>query len=267
MASTECNNKGLVKLNQSNGISHILLNDSSRKNALSKDMLKCLIASLEKIKCDNKQKVLVIRGAGNVFCSGADLRWMKKGLNQTDKENRADAALFFQLFELLNNFPGPVIVWVEKYAIGGALGLLACADYVIAESNVKLSFSEVKLGLVPATIAPFVVNKIGLSQARVLMLSAQTFTAKKAKKLGLIHEILTAKAIPDRVDGLCSLFKANGSQAMASTKHLLNELGSPLNSHEIKELCLAKIAESRKSDEGQEGVKAFFEKRQPEWYK
>jgi methylglutaconyl-CoA hydratase len=265
MASTECNNKDLVQLNQSNGISRILLNDTTRKNALSKDMLQCLITTLAKIKGDSKQKVLVIRGAGNVFCSGADLQWMKQGLNQSEEANRADAALFYQLFEMLNTFPKPVIMWVEKLAFGGAIGLLACADYVIAGSDVKLSFSEVKLGLVPATIAPFVVNKIGLSQARALMLSAQTFNAKKAKKIGLIHEVLAAKAIPERVDELSTLFKANSSQAMASTKHLLNVLEAPINGVDMKELCLSKIAQSRKSDEGQEGVKAFFEKRRPEW--
>ncbi|MCG8579724.1 MAG: enoyl-CoA hydratase-related protein [Bacteroidales bacterium] len=267
MASTECNNKDLVQLNQSNGISRILLNDTGRKNALSKNMLQCLKATLEKLKDDDKQKVIVLRGANNVFCSGADLQWMKQGLDQSDEENKADAALFYELFDLLNSFPKPVIVWVEKFAVGGALGLLACADYVIAESNVKLTFSEVKLGLVPATIAPFVVNKIGVSQARVLMLSAQSFSAKKAKKLGLIHEVLPAKAISDRVDELCNIFKANSSQAMASTKHLLNELETQINKPDIKTLCLSKIAESRKSDEGQEGVSAFFDKRRPNWYK
>ncbi len=267
MASIECNNKDLVQLNQSNGISRILLNDTSRKNALSKNMLQCLIATLEKLKDDDKQKVIVIRGAGNVFCSGADLQWMKQGLLQTDEENRQDAALFYMLFDLLNSFPKPVIVWVEKFAIGGALGLLACADHVIADSTVKLTFSEVKLGLIPATIAPFVVNKIGISQARSLMLSAETFSAKKARRLGLVHEVLPARAIPERVDELCRLFKANSSQAMASTKHLLNKLEAKTNDTDIKELCLSKIAESRKSDEGQEGVKAFFEKRRPQWYK
>lgn len=266
MASSECNDNLLVQLNQSHGISRILLNDTTRKNALSKCMLKKLISVLDKIATDPKQKVVVMRGAGGVFCSGADLQWMKDGLHQSEEENKADAGLFYELFTKLNSFPKPLIIWVEKYAMGGALGLLACADYVIAEKDVQLAFSEVKLGLVPATIAPFVIQKIGHSQARALMLSAEVFTAKKAKRIGLIHEVVPSKEIQTRVDKLCQQFKNNSAQAMESTKQLISQLSNNLDSHEQKTLCINKIAEARNSEEGQEGVTAFFEKRQPKWY-
>ncbi len=267
MASLECNQKQLVEINQSNGICRILLNDPVRKNALSKEMLKCLINTLGEIKDDDRLKVVVIRGADGVFCSGADLQWMKEGLRQTREENLNDAALFYQLFELMDSFPKPIIAWVEKYAMGGALGLLACADYVVADKTVKMAFSEVKLGLVPATIAPFVINKIGTSQARALMLSAQVFSAKKARQIGLIHEIGSHTELPTRIDELCEAFKSNGAQAMASTKHLIQELSATHRTPVHKTLCLEKIAEARSNAEGQEGVSAFFEKRRPNWNK
>ncbi len=266
MASLECSIKPLVELNQSNGISRLLLNDPTKKNALSKGMLSCLIKALNKIKDDDRQKVVVIRGAKGVFSSGADLEWMQEGLNQTQEQNLADANLFFEAFELLNNFPKPVIIWVEKYAMGGALGLLATADYVVADKDASMAFSEVRLGLVPATIAPFVITKIGSSQARALMLSATPFSAKKARQIGLVHETMSSKDIPTRIDELCEAFKGNGPQAMASTKQLINQISSAsLSKH--KEVCVHKIAEARSSAEGMEGVKAFFEKRLPEWNK
>ena len=267
MASLECRYKNLVELNQSNGISRILLNDPNRKNALSKGMLLCLLEMLNIVKEDDKQKVVVIRGADGVFCAGADLKWMKEGLNQNEEENKADAALFYEVFHQLNTFPKPVLMWVEKYAMGGALGLLACADYVVADKATKMAFSEVKLGLVPATIAPFIINKIGLSNARALMLSAQVFSAKKAKQIGLVHEVLDAKNMAKRIDELCHQFNSNGKQAMASTKQLLQLIRQEMNESIIREACIQQIATSRSSDEGQEGVQSFFEKRQPHWTK
>lgn len=267
MAFSECSQKHLVELNQSNGVSRILLNDPHRKNALSKDMIRCLMHTLNKIANDNKQKVVVMRGSGGAFCSGADLNWMKKGLDQSDEENKNDAGLFYELFTQLYNFPKPLIIWVEKYAIGGALGLLTCADFAIAEKDVTLSFSEVKLGLVPATIAPFVVKKIGFSEAKYLMMSATIFTAKYGKKIGLINQVLPAKEIANRVDELVEQFKQNSSQAMASTKQLLNTIASQNDLEGLKPVCCDKIALARTSNDGQEGVKAFFDRRQPNWNK
>ncbi|WP_439185082.1 enoyl-CoA hydratase/isomerase family protein [Carboxylicivirga taeanensis] len=266
MASLECSIQPLVELNQSNGISRLLLNDPTKRNALSKGMLSCIIKGLNKIKNDNRQKVVVIRGSQGVFSSGADLEWMQQGLNQTEEENIADANLFYETFELLNNFPKPVIMWVEKYAMGGALGLLVTADYVVADKDARMAFSEVKLGLVPATIAPFVINKIGSSQARALMLSATPFSAKKARQIGLVHETMASKDIPARIDELCETFKGNSPQAMATTKQLINQLAI-VDLSANKETCVTQIAKARSSTEGVEGVKAFFEKRLPEWNK
>jgi len=266
MESFECKNQNLVLLNQSNGTSRLLLNDPHKNNALSKEMIDCLINTLNKIAADDRQKLVIIRGAGGSFCSGADLNWMKKAISQSDEKNKNDAALFFELYTLLFHFPKPIIMWVEKCAMGGALGLLACADYVIADTHVKMAFSEVKLGLVPATISPFVLQKIGLSHAKAFMLSGAIFSAKQARRMGLIHEVLPAMAIPDRIKELTDQFKQNSAEAMMATKRLLNKLiATPLN--EVKDMCCDHIATSRRSEEGQEGVSAFLEKRKPNWNK
>ncbi|WP_430812696.1 MULTISPECIES: enoyl-CoA hydratase/isomerase family protein [unclassified Carboxylicivirga] len=265
MASSECNQQ-LVVVNQSKGVARILLNDPAKKNALSKEMINELLCVLDRVAVNDKLRLMVLRGADGMFCAGADLHWMKAGVTQSDEDNRKDAHLFYQLFEKLNAYPKPVIVWVEKYAMGGALGLLACADYVIAEKTVKMAFSEVRLGLVPATIAPFVINKIGLSQARALLLTGEVFSAKKAKRIGLIHEVLEAKEIPQRINRLCEQLSANSPSAMKNTKELLNTLSKHGKENEDKLLCIDKIAQARTSDEGQEGVRAFFEKRNPQWH-
>ncbi len=268
MVSFECKDKHLVELNQSKGVSRILLNDPHKKNALSKGMIYCLVQVLEQIALDDKQKVVIIRGAGGVFCSGADLNWMKKGLDQTEEENKQDAKLFYELFTVLFNFPKPLIIWIEKYAMGGALGFLACADYVIADNNAQMAFSEVKLGLIPATIAPFVIKKIGFSHTKALLISGITFSSKHARKIGLVNEVLSNKEIPQRINELVEQIKKNSSEAMAATKHLLNTLSdSNLLLSEANTLCCEKIATSRASNDGQEGVTAFFEKRTPNWYK
>ena len=268
MVSFECKDKHLVELSQNKGISRILLNDPHKKNALSKSMIHCLIHLLEQIAEDEKQKVVMIRGAGGVFCSGADLRQMQKGLVQTKAENKQDAELFYKLFSTLYHFPKPLLLWVEKYAAGGALGMLACADYVIADDYAQMAFSEVRLGLVPATISPFVIRKIGFSHAKALLLSGLTFSSAHALHIGLVNEVLPEKAIPQRMDELLEQIKKNGSEAMASTKHLLNTLADSSPSlAEAKTMCCEKIASSRTSREGQEGVTAFLEKRTPKRYK
>jgi len=268
MASFECKDKQFVELNQSNGVSRILLNDPHKKNALSKGMIQCLLHMLEQIAHDDKQKLVILRGAGGAFCSGADLNWMKKGLTQTKEENEQDAGLFYDLFTRLFNYPKPIIAWVEKFAMGGALGLLACADYVIADNQTKMAFSEVKLGLVPATIAPFVIKKIGFAHSKALLLSGVTFSSKHARKIGLVNEVLPSKAIPQRVQELVNQLKRNGTEAMTITKQLLNSLADRHHTlQEAKLMCCEKIATSRASEEGQEGVSAFFDKRTPSWYK
>lgn len=266
MASSECNTSQHIKCESHLGIATVSLNNPGKKNALSKQMLIELLEALKSISKEKTLKVVLIKGEGNVFCSGADLEWMKTGAKQNKEENRKDAKLFFDLFAFMSNYPKPIIAWVEKFAFGGATGLLASADYVIANKDALFAYPEVKLGLIPATIAPFIIRKTGLSHTQAKMLSGETFTAKEAKKVGLINEFVKADKAQERVKQLSETFMKNSGEAMAATKSLLNQIASEsIIDQAMEERCCQSIASARVSKEGQEGVCAFFEKRMPNW--
>lgn len=266
MASSECKSEQTLILEHKDGMSWIKLNNPKQKNALSKRMIEQLLQALKSISEDDNQRVVIIKGEGGLFCSGADLEWMRSGIKNSIDTNMEDAALFYRLYSTLYHFPKPIIAWVEKFAFGGATGLVACADYAIAESDAIFAYPEVKLGLIPATIAPFVIKKTGISQTKALMLTGEVFSAEKAQASGLINEVCNTNESELRVLTLIELFKKNGPEAMAATKHLLNKVidDGELND-ELANLCCHAIASARISDEGQEGVNAFFEKRKANW--
>ncbi|WP_244826046.1 enoyl-CoA hydratase/isomerase family protein [Carboxylicivirga linearis] len=268
MESSECKTYTLTELEQKDAISWITLNNPQKKNALSATMISELIELLKEIADDENQRVVVIQGADGVFCSGADLDWMRQGVDQNLQQNMEDAQLFYRLYSTLFYFPKPVMVWVEKFAFGGATGIIACADYVLSDKNSVFGFPEVKLGLVPGTIAPFIVKKISFNHAKSYMLSGETFSAKKAKKIGFVNEIVKAENKEERIKVLAEQFKKNSPEAITSTKHLLNRIvdNGELN-EDMANLCCHTISSARISNEGQEGVNAFFEKRKPYWIK
>ncbi len=268
MESLECKTIQSIKLDQEAGVSWLTINNPRKKNALSKNMIIELTEKLHLIAEDKSQRVVVLRGAEGMFCSGADLEWMRSGASNDIQQNLEDAMLFTRMYSTLYDFPKPIIAWVEQFAFGGATGLIACADYSIADKNSVFGFPEVKLGLIPGTIAPFIVKRIGIAQSRALMLSGETFSAKKAKRIGLINELCKSSEAEKRILKLTHQFIKNGPEAMASTKHLLNRIvdNGELNDELINQCCHL-IASARNSLEGQEGVNAFFEKRQPNWIK
>ncbi|MCU4175470.1 enoyl-CoA hydratase-related protein [Carboxylicivirga sp. N1Y90] len=268
MVSSECKTEQLIKLDSNYGITNVSLNNPAKRNALSKEMIIELVKALKAISSDASQKVVVLKGEGNLFCSGADLDWMRSGTNQDVKENISDAKLFFDLYTYMSNFPKPIIIWVEKFAFGGATGLLACADYVVANKDAVFGYPEVKLGLVPATIAPFILRKTGLSLTQAYMMSGETFSAKEAKRMGLIHEYCKTSDSEDRISVLSQTFAKNSGEAMMASKHLLNKIVDRMEiDGTMEQLCCQSIASARVSNEGQEGVNAFFEKRNPNWNK
>lgn len=268
MVSSECKTEQLIKVDSNYGITHLSLNNPAKKNALSKEMITQLVSALKTIAADVSQKVVVLKGENNIFCSGADLDWMRSGTNQVMQENISDAKLFFDLFSYMSNFPKPIIIWVEKFAYGGATGLLACADYVVANKDSIFAYPEVKLGLVPATIAPFILRKTGLSRTQAFMMSGETFSAKEAKRMGLIHEYCKPSDAEARISVLSQTFVKNSGEAMMACKHLLNKIVDRMEiDGAMEQICCQSIASARVSNEGQEGVNAFFEKRNPNWNK
>ncbi len=209
-------------------------------------------------------RVVVLTGEGDFFCAGADIGYMRDTANFSYEENLEDARNLAAMFEAVDGCPKPVVARVKGSAIGGGVGLVAAADVAVAEEGTVFAFSEVRLGISPATIAPFVVRKIGHSQVRALFLTGERFDGVRAREIGLVHEVISEEdldaAVQEKVEGLL----AGGPEALAATKALLRELRDAAPD-EVTEITARRIAELRTGEEGQEGLGAFLEKRKPAW--
>jgi len=241
------------------------LNRPEKRNALNKQMIIEILSVLNEHKADRRFSVLVIYGEGGTFCSGADLEWMKEGALQSKTQNIEDAKLFNLLYREVYNFPTPVVCEVEKSAFGGAIGLLACADFVICEQDSTFGFPEVKLGLIPATIAPYVMNKMGNSNARKRMLMPVPFSSREAKEEGLVQFIALKNHLRDKTLQIAQNIALGAPEALIQTKTLIHNLQQNMEDETAFLHCARTIASARTSTEGQEGVKAFLEKRKPAW--
>ena len=246
-------------------IAFLGLNRPEKKNAINKKMIEEIIYTLNNNKANRSFRVLVIYGEGNVFCSGADLEWMKQGIEQSKTENINDAKLFTVLFETIQTFPTPVICEIQGSAFGGAVGLAACVDIAICETNSFFGFPEVKLGIIPATIAPYIVAKMGISNARKRMLIADAFTANEAKEENLVHFVVEKNDIRAKTLAVAKSVALGAPDALIQTKALINRLDESSDDESTLLFCARMIASARISAEGQEGVSAFLEKRKPAW--
>jgi methylglutaconyl-CoA hydratase len=207
----------------------------------------------------------VLTGAGNTFSSGGDLNWMRRTAEFDEAANRADALALARLMCALYELPKPTIARVNGAAFGGAVGLTACCDIAIASDLAKFSLSEVRLGLIPSVIAPYIVNAIGHRQARRLFLTAEVFNAKTALEYGLIHQVTNTGSLDAMVAKQVAMLVKGGPKALAAAKRMAHRL-APVKINEIVMQETADIiAELRVSPEGQEGLTAFLEKRDPNW--
>jgi methylglutaconyl-CoA hydratase len=249
------------------GVCYLKLNRPDKKNAMNKTMLTELNRFLAETAESKQFRVLVISGSEGYFSSGADLEWMQQGSDQTFEENIQDANLFNELYFALANYPKPVIVKVDNGANGGAIGLLACADFVFTSPDASFSFGEVTLGLIPATVAPYIIKKTGIAVARELLLGGMPFSGEKAAQINLVQQLFPAETLNIKTKEFASKLAKNSPSAMKQTKILLNRLGDSIVSvnSELQEFCASLIASARCSSEGREGVSAFLEKRKPSY--
>ena len=246
------------------GVTTLTLNRSAVHNAFNAELVTALIETLESLH-DQPPRALVLTGHGSSFSAGADLNWMQAMVKASEADNQADAKRLAGMFRLLDELACPTIARVNGPAIGGGVGLIACCDIAVAIEGTQFGLSEVRLGLSPATIAPFVVAKIGHAQARRWMLTAERFDAERACALGLITDTTPADQIDGHIDDLLALLLAGGPSAQAETKAMLRsvmQLTDPDTLDQATAECIAKL---RVSEEGQEGLKAFLEKRRPHW--
>jgi len=245
-------------------VEYLTLNRPDVRNAFNEELIAELSAWTIALEEEAEARVVVIGGAGKVFCAGADIAWMAKTVRYTEEENMRDAIAASRMFAALNGLPVPVVGRVQGAALGGGAGLAAVCDIVVAEEAAVFGFTEVKLGIVPAVISPFVLEKIGRSAARELFLTGSRFSAARAKELGLVHQVVTAAALDSAVDAYVQELLTGGSEAIATAKSLIaNVWDQPLES--AMPMTAAAIAMRRVSAEGQEGLKAFLEKRKPGW--
>ncbi|MPY21259.1 gamma-carboxygeranoyl-CoA hydratase [Shewanella psychropiezotolerans] len=252
-----------VSCQLTNGVGQMILNRADKHNAFDEVMIGEMIQTLEHFASNSECQVLVLKANGKNFSAGADLNWMRKQAKMDFEQNLCDANELAKLMSTLDKFPKPTIALVQGAAFGGALGLICCCDIAIANERASFCLSEVKLGLIPAVISPYVVRAMGQRASRRYMLTAERFTAEKALGLQVIHEInddLEAAAEP-----IIQALLANSPQGMTWVKTLLSRLEDGVIDDATLEHTSERIAKIRVSNEGQEGLNAFFDKRKPSW--
>ena len=246
-------------------VATIMLNRPEVHHAMNPDMIRDLIQAFSEIAEKPSIRLILLGSSGAHFCAGADLNWMKQGMEQTEETLKKEGLELAGLFKLMTSVPQIILTTVRGKVMGGANGLVAASDLVFAESNTSFSFSEVKLGLVPATIAPFIMNRVGRSRASAWMITGRSFGAEEAVSAGLAHFSFEEKDLEAEKMKLVDELLSGGPEAMTGIKKMLLWLETERNPEEIAEKSAAILAKFRVSDEGQEGMKAFLDKRRPDW--
>jgi methylglutaconyl-CoA hydratase len=253
-----------VALTLDGPVAHVVLARPETRNAFDGQMVRELREAVAAVSAREEIRVIVLAGRGTVFCAGADLQWMRSAARFSRAENLADAAELVELFETLDTSPKAVVTCVQGAALGGGAGLVAVADVAVAEEGAQFGFTEVRLGLVPSVISPYVVSKIGVSAARELFLTGERFSAARAAAIGLVHRVVPLDELDAAVDERVRELLQAAPGALASAKSLIRGVQArPVEG--VRELTIETIAERRASTEGQEGLSAFFQKRKPDW--
>ncbi len=255
----------MLLVENKSGVLNLTLNRPESKNALTPELISLISEQIDLATSDSETRVIVFKGSGSSFCAGADLKTMQSMINFSIEQNKEDALKLFNMFQKIELCPKPVVSVLHGAVYGGALGFLAVSDCVIASSKTQFCFSEVKLGITPAIISHFLLKKFSLSSLSVFMTSGKIFSAEVAARHGLITEISDDLNM-GVLDSWISSYKDAGPEAVATTKRLIRDLPQ-LEELERKNLVIETLAHRRVSTEGQEGLKSFFEKREPKWRK
>ncbi len=249
------------------GVARVRLNNPDKHNAFDDQIIGELTEAFVAIADNSNARVMVLASEGKSFSAGADLEWMKRMASYSYEDNLRDAGALALMLKTLNQMPQPTIARVQGAAFGGALGLISCCDMAVAASAASFSLSEVKIGLVPATISPYVIAAIGERAARRYFVTAERFDAHRALHLGLINEVVDAEQLDQEVELLVDALLANGPEAIMAAKKLVFDVsGKPIDQDLLDHTCEV-IAAIRVSEQGQEGLNAFLEKRKPLWLK
>lgn len=247
------------------GVATVTLNRPEKHNALDGNTMRELHETLLTVQSDAAVRLLVLTGAGASFCAGADIGHMRSMLAATEQQNIDDALLLARLLRLLDEFDRPIIARINGNVFGGGVGLVACADIAIAVDSAKFALTEVRLGIVPAAISPYVITAIGNRQARRLFLTAAPFDASEARDLGLVHFTCAADALDATVEAQADLVLRGGPEALRAAKKLVRRVSPLVERDALMEETARLLARLRISPEGKEGLTAFLERRKPNW--
>ena len=248
------------------GVATVTLDNPEKHNAFDDKIIAELTEAFAHVGIDPAARVMVLASSGRNFSAGADLNWMKRMASFSHEENRQDARAFANLLKVLNFMRKPTIARVQGAAFGGAVGLVSCCDMAIATDRASFSLSEVKIGLMPATISPYVVAAMGQRASRRYFATAERFSANEALRLGLVSQVVSDEgALDAAVHSLVDLLLANSPAAMAASKQLIFDVAGKAVNDALIDMTCQRIADIRVSAEGQEGLSAFLEKRSPNW--
>lgn len=254
----------------SRGVATVTMSRPEVHNAFDDGLIRELEQAFRALSADEAVRVVVLAGEGKSFSAGADLNWMKRMAGYSDEENYADAMGLARMLDAIDRCPKPVLARVQGAALGGGVGLVAACDMAVAAEEAKFGLTEVRLGLIPAVIAPYVIGAIGGRASRRYMLTAERFGAAEAHRLGLVHEVVPAAELNATCDRLAGDLLKGGPQALAACKDLIRTVRDiPLGDEDGRNTAhrhtARQIADRRASDEGREGITAFLEKRKPGW--
>jgi len=259
-------NDDLVQIDATaDGVVFVTINRPQKKNAFDAATIAALYEAFETLHGADKVRVVFVRGAGGTFSAGADLNWMRDAADWSESDNRDDAMGLAKMLKALHDVPALTVALVEGAAMGGGAGIVAACDMAVAVEGARFAFSEVKLGLIPATIAPYVIEAVGARRARQLFLTANIFDADYAAHAGLIDMVLPEGSVDEFISMLTDSLSANAPGAMGDAKRLVNDVAGEEIDNRLLEETAKRIARARVSAEGQEGVRAFLDKRAPSW--
>ena len=249
----------------SDRIGHVTLNRPELRNAFNEHSIAELALAFDELGRHEMVRAIVLCANGSAFCAGADLNWMKKMAGYSDSENRADAMRLADMLRTIYTCPKPVVAKVQGDCYAGGMGLVAACDIAVSVDTANFCLSEVKLGLIPATISPYVIKAMGEQAARRWFLTAERFDAHEAHRIGFVHEIVPAGDLDTKVAGIVQALANNSPNAVCAAKKLVREIAGQPVTEALLEDTADRIAGIRASFEGREGVASFLEKRRPSW--
>lgn len=254
-----------LEIERKDPVAVLWLNRPDVRNAFNETVIAEIGAAFDALGADETVRAVVLAARGPAFCAGADLNWMKKMAGYGDAENRADALRLAEMLLKIHRCPKPVVARVHGDCYAGGMGLVAACDIAIAAQEANFCLSEVKLGLIPATIGPYVIQAMGQNAARRYFLTAERFDAAEAYRLGFVHDIAPIETLDDTVNGILDALVKNSPNAVREAKRLVREVSGRALDAALIEDTAERIAMIRASAEGREGVRAFLEKRKPDW--